>query len=296
MQKSSKLIPFTLAGTALIGGLGVSFLISSPVEANMKFARDTGLSCASCHSTPSNPTKQALTNVGVRFKTCIYNPNPGTIDCSVQAVSDARNFSTAPTPQVYGQSPPAPSYPPPGVYQPPQPGYPTTGQQPGYTGYPPQGAPIPPAPPKKSNGVRDFLLGLLGAPATTAQTPSAPGYPPTTNYPPPQVYTPPTTGYNPGHRWVIVERLGNGRVFDSSWTKRPGSNSYDAIFMDSLNGTQSSDIVHFQGFQNGQINFRRQGTGTVYSGRLTADGKMVLGGTTNKSPANLTWTGTVFDR
>jgi len=79
LQKSSKLVPFTLAGTALIGGLGVSFLVSSPVEANMKFARDTGLSCASCHSTPSNPTKQALTNVGVRFKTCIYNPNPGTI-------------------------------------------------------------------------------------------------------------------------------------------------------------------------------------------------------------------------
>jgi len=41
---------------------------------------------------------------------------------------------------------------------------------------------------------------------------------------------------------------------------------------------------------------RRQNTGTVYQGKLTPDGRMVLGGTTNKNPAYLTWTGTQFDR
>lgn len=102
--------------------------------------------------------------------------------------------------------------------------------------------------------------------------------------------------YDPGQRWIIVERLDNGRVLDSNWIRRPGTNYFDAIFMDSLNGSQSNDVVIYEQFRNGQINFRRQSTGTVYKGNLTPDGRMVLGGTTNKSAAYLTWTGTQFDR
>jgi len=275
--------------------VGASFLAPAPVEANIGFARDTGLSCSECHSTPSNPTKQALTLTGRRFKICVYNPNPGTIDCNTQAISDSRNGTSSGNTAVYGQ-PVASPYPAnPGYVQPVNPGYAQTPQ----AGYPGQSQPVTPtpAPPKKSNGVRDFLLGLLGAPVATTQNPSNPGYRPPTNYVPPSTsYNPSAGGYDPGQRWIIVERLGNGRVLDSNWKRRPGTNYFDAIFMDSLNGSQTNDVVIYEQFRNGQINFRRQSTGTIYKGVLSPDGKMVLGGTTNKNAAYLTWTGTQFDR
>jgi hypothetical protein len=93
-----------------------------------------------------------------------------------------------------------------------------------------------------------------------------------------------------------VEQLGYGRVLDSSWTRRQGTSFYDAVFKDSFDGTLTSDVIIYEQVRGGNIQFRRQGTGTIYRGILTPDGTMVLGGTTSNSPANLTWTGTVFDR
>lgn len=280
MRISTRPMAVATAGSFLTLAVGASFLMPAPVEGNIGFARDSGLSCSECHSTPSNPTKQALTLTGRRFKICVYNPNPGTVDCNSQAISDSRNSTKPGNTAIYTQPVN------PGFVQTPQGGYPGVVQ------------PVTPTPPpqKKSNGVRDFLLGLLGAPATTTQNPSTPGYRPPTNYVPPTNYTPPVGGYDPGQRWIIVERLDNGRVLDSNWIRRPGTNYFDAIFMDSLNGSQSNDVVIYEQFRNGQINFRRQSTGTVYKGNLTPDGRMVLGGTTNKSAAYLTWTGTQFDR
>ena len=307
MKKSNLIMAMARAGSFLALAAGASFLTPAPAEANIGFARDSGLSCSECHSTPSNPTKQALTRTGSRFKLCVYNPTPGTLDCNTQAISDAGNASRTGNTSVYTQPVAAP-YPAPVAnpgYGPPvtNPGY----QQPlnpGYVQTPPAvypGAvqPVRPAavPKKKSNGVRDFLLGLLGAPATGVQNPSTPGYVPPSNYVPPRTnYTPPVAGYDPGQRWVIVERLGNGRVLDANWTRRPGTNYFDAIYMDSFNGARSNDVVIYEQFRNGNINFRRQSTGTIYKGILSPDGRMVLGGTTNKSRANLTWTGTQFDR
>tara|TARA_R110001606_G_scaffold222504_6_gene370440 strand:+ start:2029 stop:2991 length:963 start_codon:yes stop_codon:yes gene_type:complete len=307
MKKSDRSTAIALAGSFLTLAIGASFLAPAPVEANIGFARDSGLSCSECHSTPSNPTKQALTRTGRRYKLCVYNPTPGTLDCNTQAISDssiaARTGNTSVYTQPVGAPYPAPVANPgnqapstnPGFLQTPNPGYTQTPQ----AGYPGTVQPVTPAPApqKKSNGVRDFLLGLLGAPATTTQNPSTSGYPPPTNYVPPRTnYTQPVASYDPGQRWIIVERLGNGRVLDSNWKRRAGTNYFDAIFMDSLNGAQSNDVVIYEQFRNGQINFRRQGTGTIYKGILSPDGRMVLGGTTNKSPANLTWTGTQFDR
>ncbi|AMO71595.1 hypothetical protein [Sphingorhabdus sp. M41] len=304
MKKSTKPLAIATAGSILTLAYGASFLMPAPVEANIGFARSSGLSCSECHATPSNPTKQALTLTGRRFKNCVYSPNPGTVDCNTQAVSGSNNAKGTGNNAVYGQPVAAP-YPVanPGYQQPVNPGYLQPGN-PGYVqtpqgGYPGGTRPVtaPPAPQKKSNGVRDFLLGLLGAPAATTQNPSTPGYRPPTNYVQPRPnYTAPAGGYDPGQRWIIVERLGNGRVLDSTWRRRPGTNYFDAVFMDSLNGSQSNDVVIYEQFRNGQINFRRQSTGTVYKGNLTPDGRMVLGGTTNKNAAYLTWTGTQFDR
>jgi hypothetical protein len=290
MEKSTGPMAIAIAGSFSVLAVGASFLAPAPVEANIGFARDSGLSCSDCHSTPSNPTKQALTRAGGLFRSCIYTPNPGVTaeQCKNQAISDSRNATSTGNTAVYTQPGISPYPANPGYSQPVNPGYVQTPQG-GYTG----GAlPVTPAPgpQKKSNGVRDFLLGLLGAPATTSQNPSTNYAPPATNY------NPPVGGYDPGQRWIIVERLGNGRVLDSNWTRRPGTNYFDAIFLDSLNGSRSNDVVIFEQFRNGQINFRRQNTGTVYQGKLTPDGRMVLGGTTNKNPAYLTWTGTQFDR
>ncbi|MEH6828109.1 hypothetical protein [Parasphingorhabdus sp.] len=282
MKKAPKLLTITIAGSALAFAFSLSFVRPAPVAANVSFARDTGLSCSACHSTPSNPTKQQLTRVGVGFQSCLYNPNPGTMDCNRQAGADSRAFAGSPNASGYGQNA-APVYP-----QNPNAGYPpTTGQ-----GYPPQGQGIvPAAPPKKSNGVRDFLLGLLGAGAAPATTSQSPGYQTTTPR-----SGPTQTGYNPNQNWAIVERLANGVLLDAVWQKRPGTTAYDAVYIDSRNQSQTTDTVFYQGTSNGQISFRRQGTGTIYTGRLAPNGQMVMGGTTNKSPNYLTWTGAAFNK
>ena len=303
MNRSIKPMALAIAGSMLTLAAGASFLAHAPAEANIGFARDSGLSCSECHSTPSNPTRQALTLTGRRFRICVYNPNPGTVDCNSQAIADSRKATGSNNTAVYGQ-PVASPYPAnpglqkhvnPGYLQPANPGYVQAPQG----GYPGGAQPVAPAPvpQEKSDGVREFLLGLLRANTTNTQNPSTPGYQPPANYVPPTTnYTAPGGGYDPGQRWIIVERLGYGRVLDSNWTRRPGTNYFDAIFKDSLDGSQSDDIVIYEQFRNGQISFRRQSTGTIYTGQLSPDGKMVLGGTTNKNPAYLTWTGTQFDR
>ena len=282
MKRAPKFLTITIAGSALAFVFSLSFVTPAPVAANVSFARDTGLSCSACHSTPSNPTKQQLTTVGTRFQSCLYNPNPGTIDCNRQAGVDFRAFAGSPNASGYGQNA-APVY-----SQNPNAGYPAnTGR-----GYPAQGQPVvPAAPPKKSNGVRDFLLGLLGAGAAPATTYQSPGY---------QAPTPRSglnqASYNPSQSWAIVERLANGVLLDAVWQKRQGTNAYDAVYVDSRGQSQTRDTVFYQGTSNGQISFRRQSTGTIYTGRLAPDGQMVMGGTTNKSPSYLTWTGAAFNK
>jgi hypothetical protein len=148
MEKSTGPMAIAIAGSFSVLAVGASFLAPAPVEANIGFARDSGLSCSDCHSTPSNPTKQALTRAGGLFRSCIYTPNPGVTaeQCKNQAISDSRNATSTGNTAVYTQPGISPYPANPGYSQPVNPGYVQTPQG-GYTG----GAlPVTPAPTRAS--------------------------------------------------------------------------------------------------------------------------------------------------
>ncbi|MEH6701592.1 hemopexin repeat-containing protein [Parasphingorhabdus sp.] len=285
-----------VTGSLAALAIASSFIAPDRVEANVGFARKTGLSCASCHSDAADPRKEALTSVGNSYRTCLYNPTASSIDCNVQAQNQTRAAVLTPAPSsVYNNTP--------GFNNPPvyssNPGTNSTGGFGGSKGatstYNAAPAP-PPVQQSKSNGVRDFLLGLLGASVGNNANPGNngsrnPGYvQPTGNNPLDRIFIPPQN-FDIGQQWAVSEQLGGGRKLDSVWAKRTGSNIFDAVYIDSQTNAQTNDIVTYNGIRNGQVSFRRQSTGTIYTGKMTTDGRMVLGGTTNQRAGNLTWSG-----
>lgn len=293
MNKSQVVVALAVTGSATAVAIASLFIMPEPAAANIGFARSTGLSCAECHSNAADPNKNALTSIGNSYRTCLYNPTPQRVDCNAQATSQFR--TSGGNNGVTNSNAPFGS------------GNTSGGSKGGFGGnsqnspgrtYP---APTPtPAPASSSTGnvLRDILLGVLGVTSgstnNNAVTNNSGGNRSNNgaqNNPLNNSFTPPRN-FDVGQKWVISEQLGNGRKLTGGWTKRAGTNIFDALYMDSLTGAQTQDIVTYNGISNGQVSFRRQSTGTIYTGKLTPDGRMVLGGTTNQRANNLTWTGT----
>lgn len=306
----------TLAGATLLAVLAVP----APVKANEYFYAQTGVSCSSCHQDGANPTKERLTWVGSNFQSCKRN---GQANCNQLAKSDEARFKSGqfasapggyqgPANQTYANPNPGPNpgpntgargnpYPPTagGGYQgPANQGYPnqsTAGggyQGPANQGYPPPGPGAQPLPPPKQSSATSagqflgaLLGGLLSGSSSNTSRPAG-------GYAGP-AYQPPATGFDPGVSWRVVERMGRGRVIDSLWQRQGGTNLYSAIFVDSATGAQVNDTVEYTGLNNGQITFRRRGTGTLYNGVLHADGIHVISGSLSpvntRYPADFTW-------
>lgn len=308
LKKSQMLGALAITGSMTAVAVTSLFIMPGPAEANISFARTTGLSCADCHADAANPTKNALTSIGISYRTCVYNPTPQRVDCNVQAKNQFRNSSgnnfRSPTPPPAVNNGVANSGSPFGNRN-------TTGNSKGGFGgsnqnFPTQSFPTPaprptpaPAPANKSTGnvLRDILLGVLGVSSgsTNNNQVNNPGLNQPNNAIPNNAlnrnFVPPRN-FDIGQSWVVSEQLGNGRKLSSGWSRRPGTNFFDATYIDSATGAQTQDVITYNGIRNGQVSFRRQSTGTVYTGKLTPDGRMVLGGTTNQRARNLTWTGT----
>lgn len=179
MQKSTKYVATSIATAAFTLVIGSFAIIASPVEANQSFARSTGISCSDCHANTSNPSKAQLTSLGIRYRTCIYDPTPQRVDCNVQARSQYQAGSQTP---YSGRSPssgyspapaPSPAYNP-GAPRPPGFGNPnpTSNSKGGFGGsgqrYPNQTYPAP--------SIRTPQSGLRGAPAFPIEARSLGGY------------------------------------------------------------------------------------------------------------------------
>jgi len=65
IAKLTFVLACSTAATALIGG-AASLLVSQPAGATVQFAKDTGKSCADCHTNPKGGG--ALTPMGEAFK------------------------------------------------------------------------------------------------------------------------------------------------------------------------------------------------------------------------------------
>jgi hypothetical protein len=65
IAKLTFVLACSAAATALIGG-AASLLVAQPAGATVQFAKDTGKSCADCHTNPKGGG--ALTPLGEAFK------------------------------------------------------------------------------------------------------------------------------------------------------------------------------------------------------------------------------------
>jgi surface antigen len=78
-------LAFGTVGTTAMVTIVLMFIFARPVDANIGFARNTGLSCSECHSNSSDPGAGALTALGAAYRACLYNPAPNQTDCNVEA-------------------------------------------------------------------------------------------------------------------------------------------------------------------------------------------------------------------
>lgn len=80
-----------------------------------------------------------------------------------------------------------------------------------------------------------------------------------------------------GKRWNVHEELPDGRHWDGYWTRRPGSNTFDARWRDSLSGQYVTDTIELSEVRGGTIRLYRRGNNGTYTGRIAPDGVSIRG-------------------
>lgn len=99
LGKVQAALAVTSVGTMAVFAIGAFVVSPSPVEANVAFARSTGVSCSDCHSDAGNPTGQGLTSLGIAYSQCLFSASPGQPDCNAQIQSWQRpGVATGPQP------------------------------------------------------------------------------------------------------------------------------------------------------------------------------------------------------
>jgi hypothetical protein len=110
--------------------------------------------------------------------------------------------------------------------------------------------------------------------------------------------TPPPTPPNPVSRFgsvlgpiLNVMESAGGAFYNGIWTRRAGTDIFDAVWNDSIR-----DVVEIESVKGNQIVLYRHGNKGRYYGMLTADGNGVVNGTASWYSAGWLWTGTVSGR
>ena len=84
MSKVQKALAVGVVGAIGAAAAGVLMLSSSPVEATVAIATNTGIACSDCHSDPAGSRTSALTSRGTAYRDCLYSSEPGQPNCNIQ--------------------------------------------------------------------------------------------------------------------------------------------------------------------------------------------------------------------
>lgn len=80
-----------------------------------------------------------------------------------------------------------------------------------------------------------------------------------------------------GRRWSVHEEVPGGRHWDGFWTRRPGTNTFDARWRDSQTGQYLTDTIELSEARGGTVRLFRHGTNGTYTGRIGPDGVSIRG-------------------
>jgi hypothetical protein len=92
-----------------------------------------------------------------------------------------------------------------------------------------------------------------------------------------------------GHTLGVKEVAG-GSVYNGTWTRRNGTDIFDAVWNGSLR-----DVVEIESVNGSQIVFYRHGNQGRYSGTLSADGLQVISGTASWYASGWYWSAQVIN-
>lgn len=95
-----------------------------------------------------------------------------------------------------------------------------------------------------------------------------------------------------GRRWAIHEEVPGGRHWDGYWTRRPGTNTFDARWRDSESGQYLTDVIELSEARSGTVRLFRHGTNGTYTGRIGPDGVSISGSASWYGPGAF-WTGRI---
>jgi len=87
---------------------------------------------------------------------------------------------------------------------------------------------------------------------------------------------------------LTVKEVAGGDIYDGTWTRRSGTDLFDAVWNDSVR-----DVVEIESVSGNQIVFYRHGNNGRYSGTLSADGTQITSGTASWYAAGWSWSAIV---
>lgn len=89
---------------------------------------------------------------------------------------------------------------------------------------------------------------------------------------------------------LTVKEVAGGSIYDGTWTRRGGTDVFDAVWNGSVR-----DVIEIESVNGNQIVFYRHGNNGRYSGTLSADGQRVTSGTASWYAAGWYWSAVVSD-
>jgi len=90
---------------------------------------------------------------------------------------------------------------------------------------------------------------------------------------------------------ITVREVAGANVYNGTWTRRTGTDIFDAVWNGSLR-----DVIQIEAVNGNRIVFYRQGNQGRYYGTLSADGDRVSAGTASWYAGGWSWSGTVSGR
>lgn len=97
-----------------------------------------------------------------------------------------------------------------------------------------------------------------------------------------------------GSRWEIHEEI-PGRYWNGVWTRRAGTDLFDAVWRDSQTGASFSDVVELREVSRGMVRLYRRGTQGYYTGTLSPD-RTFIRGSASWYPPGAFWTARISGR
>ena len=130
------------------------------------------------------------------------------------------------------------------------------------------------------------LVGAGEASLTPAEPPTSPDNSIITNAPDEF-----TIAIAPNEAWARIEIDELSGLWTGVWTRRPGTNIYDAIWR-SAKYPEVRDVVRLEQISGASVVFTRDGNGGRYTGTISPDGA-AISGTASWYSKGMTWSGRV---